>query len=374
MNQNYQIKIGIDGSFLSGQKRGHARYSFELCRELDKYLPNANFFVYSPLPIEMPVISPRWKLRTQGKILAVSPILWLKIIGSWICRKDQLDIFWGTYFFLPYIDQSTKTILTVHDFWFDIDPTGMDWFHTQGFYLFLKNDVKRANTIITNSQETDRQLFNYTGRNSIIIQPGVSEIFKPLSRDIVKSELENYQISSPYLLNVATWEPRKNVELLVKTFINLKKEGLIPDHKLVLVGKKGWKYEGIETLIANEGKNDIMVLGYVPDEQLPALYSGADLFVFPSIHEGFGIPVLEARACGTKVVTTDIPELREAGGSDVIYIQPTELGIRQGILTGLSQSFVNQNHQNIPTWKEGAKTLAKIISCHSVQNKNRYIT
>jgi glycosyltransferase involved in cell wall biosynthesis len=369
MNQNSPIKIGIDGSFLSGQKRGHARYAFELCRELDTYLPNANFFIYSPLPIEMPVISPRWKLRNQGKILAVSPILWLKTIGSLICRKDQLDIFWGTYFFLPYLEQSTKTILTVHDFWFDIDPTGMDWFHTQAFYLFLKNDVKRANTIITNSQATDKQLFKYTGRNSIIIQPGVSDIFKPLPSDTVKIELKKHKIISPYLLNVATWEPRKNVELLVKTFINIKKDGLIPQHKLVLVGKKGWKHEGIEALIANEGKNDIIVLGYVPDEQLPALYSGADLFIFPSIHEGFGIPVLEARACGTKVVTTDIPELREAGDFDTIYIKPTESGIREGILTGLNQPFVNQNKQNISTWKEGAKTLAKIISSHSVRDE-----
>jgi glycosyltransferase involved in cell wall biosynthesis len=362
MSQNCSINIGIDGSFLSGQKRGHARYAFELCRELDTYLPNANFFVYSPLPIEMPVISPRWKLRSQGKILAVSPISWLKTVGSWMCRKDQLDVFWGTYFFLPYLDKSTKTILTVHDLWFDIDSTSMDWLHTQAFYLFLKNDVNRADIVITNSQGTDQQLFNYTGRNSIIIQPGVSDIFKPLPISTVNIELKNHQISCPYLLNVATWEPRKNVELLVKTFINMKKDGLIPQYKLVLVGKKGWKYEGIETLIDNEGKNDIIVLGYVPDEQLPALYSGADLFVFPSVYEGFGIPVLEARACSTKVVTTDIPELREAGGFDTIYIQPTESGIRQGILTALSQPSRNQNNQSIPTWKEGARTLAKIMT------------
>lgn len=362
MNQNCKIKIGIDGSFLSGEKRGHARYAFELCRELDTCLPNASFLVYSPLPLEMPVISPRWKLRSQGKALAISPISWLKIVGSWICRKDQLDFFWGTYFFLPYLDQSTKTIVTVHDFWFSIDPTSMNWLHTQSFYLFLKKDVGRADIVITNSQETDKQLFAYTGRNSIIIQPGVNDIFKPLSINKVKIELKNYQISEPYLLNVATWEPRKNVELLVKSFINLKKDGLISQYKLVLVGKKGWKYEGIETLIANEGKNDIIVLGYVPDKQLPALYSGADLFIFPSLHEGFGIPVLEARACGTKVVTTDIPELREAGGFDTIYIQPTESGIREGILTGLSQPFINQNDQSLPTWKQGAKTLAKIIN------------
>ncbi|MEA5583192.1 glycosyltransferase family 1 protein [Nodularia harveyana UHCC-0300] len=362
MPQTDTVRIGIDGSFLSGQRRGHARYAFELCRELDTYLPNAQFFVYSPCPIEMPVISPRWKLRNYGKILSISPISWLKLVGSWICRRDQLDVFWGTYFFLPYLDKSTRTILTVHDFWYDISPTGMSWLHTQAFNLFLKNDVSRANTIITNSQGTDKQLFNYTGRNSIIISPGVDDIFQPLPINVINLELNHHHISCPYLLNIATWEPRKNIELLIKTFINMKKDGLIPQHKLVLVGKKGWKYAGIETLINNEGQNYIIVLGYVPDQQLPALYNGADVFVFPSIYEGFGIPVAEARACGTRVVTTDIPELREAGGIGTIYIQPTESGIREGILTALNKPPISPDNLHIPTWKDGARTLAKIMT------------
>jgi glycosyltransferase involved in cell wall biosynthesis len=362
MTQNLKIKIGIDGSFLSGQKRGHARYAFELCRELVTYLPNAQFFVYSPLPIEMPVISENWKLRSNVKILSASPISWLKLVGSWLCRKDKLNVFWGTYFFLPYLDKSTKTILTLHDFWYKKSPTSMSWLHTQAFNLFLKDEIERADSLITNSKGTENQLFNYTGRTATIIPPGVNDSFKPLSSSTVNLVLKHNNIYSPYLLNVATWEPRKNVELLVKTFISMKKNGLIAQHKLVLVGKKGWKYEGIETLIANEGQGNILVLDYVPDEQLPALYNGADLFIFPSIYEGFGIPVLEARACGTRVVTTDIPELREAGGSDTLYIQPTELGIREGILTALNQALKSQDNSRIPTWKEGAKTLARIMT------------
>jgi glycosyltransferase involved in cell wall biosynthesis len=91
---------------------------------------------------------------------------------------------------------------------------------------------------------------------------------------------------------------------------------------------------------------------------LPTLYAGADAFVFPSIYEGFGIPVLEAQACGTRVVTSDIPELREAGGGDAMYIQPTEEGIRTGILAALKQQKSPPASYAHPTWREGAETLA----------------
>jgi glycosyltransferase involved in cell wall biosynthesis len=105
-----------------------------------------------------------------------------------------------------------------------------------------------------------------------------------------------------------------------------------------------------------------MALGRVPDSDLAALYSGCDAFVFPSIYEGFGIPVLEARACGARVVATDTPEIREAGGDGTTYIAPTPEGLRSGILHVLSRpKRQTMATLCLPTWEESATTLARVL-------------
>ena len=356
------MKIGIDGSFWSNQRRGHDRYGFELAKALDIFFPNDQFFVYSPFDIELPVRSERWILRTGGQLLSVSPVSWLKTVGSYLCWQDKLDVFWGTYYFLPYLPKKTKTILTVHDFWYQISPESLNWLHVMAKRIFLKSDIQRADSVVTVSQGTAQRLFDWIGYKSEIISPAISDIFQPQDQEQINTALEYYSIHTPYLLNIATWEPRKNVKLLVKTFIRMKQEGLIPSHQLVLVGKKGWDYEDIETLIVESRLNSITVINYIPNDHLPALYAGSDSFVFPSIYEGFGIPVLEARACGSQAVTTDIPELRQAGGTDTIYIQPTEKGIREGILKALNNPISHQETIVLPSWEEEAKKLAAIIS------------
>lgn len=355
------MKIGIDGSFWASQRRGYDRYCFELARELDTLLPNAQFFVYSPRSIELPIMSDRWQLRTAGSKLAVSPVSWLKIVGSYLARRDKLDVFWGTAYFLPYLSQTTKQILTIHDFWYQISPKSTHWLHVLAQRIFLKSEIRRADALVTNSQGTATRLYSFTGHKSTVILPAINELFQPQSQSQVDPVLQRFGIDTPYLLNVATWEPRKNVGLLVKTFIGMKQVGLIPNHKLLLVGKKGWDYAYIQALIADSGLKQIIALDYVPDEFLPGLYAGADLFVFPSIYEGFGMPLLEARACGTQSVATDITELREAGGSDTTYIQPTEEGLRAGILAALRKPKTPPKSTAMPTWQAGAQTLANII-------------
>ena len=132
----------------------------------------------------------------------------------------------------------------------------------------------------------------------------------------------------------------------------------------MLVGGRGWGDEKIAGIVGNNiRESGIIPLGYVPDGDLAPLYSGSTAFLFPSIYEGFGMPVLEARKCKVPVITSDTPELREAGGDNCIYIQPTAAGIRKGILHLLNNPQYNLNSEILnPSWEEGARQMFRVLS------------
>jgi len=205
-----------------------------------------------------------------------------------------------------------------------------------------------------------REIYGY--KADVVIPPGASQCFRPRAEAEVAACLARYKLSQPYLLSVASWEPRKNLELLVKVFLGMKMEGLLPNHSLVMAGGKGWGCERLAALVERDQRASISALGFVPEEDLPILYSGCDAFVFPSVYEGFGMPVLEARACGARVVTTDIPELREAGGGQAIYIKPDAPGLRSGILEALSFPSPDCSHSMVNKgWEHSAYLLAEAL-------------
>ena len=360
------MRIGIDGRALLGARTGIGRYVYELCRQLDDLLPEAEFFVYSNNAVELPVASHRWKLVCDAHPLAkyMNPVIWLKLRCGAFCSADNLDIFWGTNTFLPCFLKTPRTVTTVYDLVYQVAPESMPFRRRFAYKLFFGHDIKRADGITTISHGTADRLFQQSGRRTnAVVSPAVDSQFKPRTITEIKTYLDRYDITTPYILSVATKEPRKNIDLLIQAFLDLKKNRKIPQHKLVLVGGKGWKDKRLTSLIGATQRNDVIALGYLPDAEIPFIYAGADLFVFPSKYEGFGMPVLEARACGTRVVTSDIPELREAGGKDAIYIQPTLDGIRQGILAGLSQEKRSQSLKDpLPSWEVSARRLAEVLS------------
>jgi glycosyltransferase involved in cell wall biosynthesis len=111
------------------------------------------------------------------------------------------------------------------------------------------------------------------------------------------------------------------------------------------------------------GTDAVIPLGFVPEEHLAPLYSGSELFIFPSIYEGFGMPVLEARACGARVLASDIPELREAGDDSVVFIEPTSSGLSAGIIAGISESHISvlPSCKNIKNWRLSAQILSHCL-------------
>lgn len=330
------MRIGIDGRPLIGNKTGIGRYVLEICYHLDKLLPNALFFVYSPVPINFPIDSRKWFIRVDQNIFSrhLKSIFWLKYFCGFMCRKDKLDLFWATASFIPRMPSNIKVILTVHDLNFMLVPHTLTFFHRLAFHLYFKRDLYNASAILTISNGTARRLKYHFGRDcNLVIRPSVNSSFVIQEKHLVDYVKKKYSIDFPFLLAVATLEPRKNLELLTSTFTYLQSKGDLLGYKLLLVGGKGWKNKKLLNIL--KSNTSIISLGYVPDSDLISIYNCASLFVFPSIYEGFGIPVAEAIACGLNVVATDIPELREAGDNDVIYIAPNKHDLSVALKKGV---------------------------------------
>ena len=193
-------------------------------------------------------------------------------------------------------------------------------------YIFPKT-IKSADKIISISHHTKQDLIKYfkiTEDKIKVIHLAANENYKPLNEKEIINIKQKYNLNYSFILYVGTLEPRKNIPTLLKALYKLKKQGI--KHKLVITGKKGWKYKSIfETIDKLNLQKDVIFTGYVPDEDLPALYNAADLFVYPSLYEGFGLPPLEAMACGTPVITSNTSSLPEVVGDAGIMVNPYDV-------------------------------------------------
>ncbi len=225
-------------------------------------------------------------------------------------------------FFLP---KKVKRVTVIHD----ITPVIMPDYHifmSRVFHkLFLPGILKRANHIITNSEYTKSDVTTHypiTRDKTTAILLGKDESFK---RDPQVTFLQKYNIKKPYLLYVGTLEPRKNLSRLISAFEKLIDNGIC-NHQLVLAGKKGWKIDDLYTQIENSSaKNNIVLPGFIDKEDLAGLYTNAEVFVYPSYYEGFGLPILEAMSCGTPVITSNTSSLPEVGGDAALYFDPMSI-------------------------------------------------
>ena len=356
------VRIGIDGRRLGPRLKGIGRYIWELCKGLDAVLPAAQFLLYSPQPLNLPSISPRWSMCVDctpfGRRLPNN--LWLAMRAGMMSLRDNLDAFWGGTGLLPLIGPKARRVLTVHDLVYRVAPETMDFHALWATRLFFSPSLAMANAVVINSAGTAHRLERDFGcKATAVVRPGLSRVFQRQSESQMRATLMRYGVSQPYLLSVSTWEPRKGLESLIRAFCGMKARGMIPDHKLLLIGECGWKSSSIIELARNS--ESVISLGFVDDLSLAGLYSGADAFIYPSIYEGFGMPVLEARACGAPVVTSDIPELRESGGDDAIYVVPTEQGICSGILRAVEAPGAKPIDWQDWNWTASAAVLANVL-------------
>jgi glycosyltransferase involved in cell wall biosynthesis len=360
------LRIGMDGDALRAPLSGVGHYVFNLCSELDALLPDVSFIAYSRFPaaaVRLP--SPRWQLRSEPVVALrrLPSFVWLKTRCRAMCASDRIDVFWAGRTLHPRLDGGVQTVCTVHDLNHLVVPETMQFQNRWSSRLWFRGDILTADCVLANSRGTAERIRTMVGAKvRDVVLPGVTLQFHlpQGAREMeIPENLARLGVKQPYLLSVATPEPRKNLDAVLHAYIDLKRAGKLSGHQLVLAGPTGWKNRALKQRLAEACAHGLVLAGYVPDELMPSLYGGADALVFPSLYEGFGMPVLEARACGTRVVTTDIPELREAGDEYVIYVQPTLEGIKEGILRAMGLPKPPPVARR--TWNEAARILARAL-------------
>jgi glycosyltransferase involved in cell wall biosynthesis len=324
---NNRIKIGIDARMFNGKPTGIGRYIEQLVSYFYQF--NVEIYFYSNKSIKLPSGFHGKKVEDTGVFKFLPGFAWLKYILPYYIVRDKIDIFLGGNTLLP-LWVKCKLISVVHDLNHVLVPATMPIFNRISYKLFFFSDINRCHYLVCNSFATKDRLSCYVNvENALVIRPRLSDLIRCMNGAIVAHR-------DDYILSVATREPRKNIKGLINAFIELKKDQRFSKTKLVLVGGVGWGNILISEQNYESISSDIVHAGYVDDSRLIEYYKKARVFVFPSFYEGFGIPVIEALAFGTPVVTTDIPELREAGGDHCIYVEPSANGIKNGIIRALS--------------------------------------
>jgi glycosyltransferase involved in cell wall biosynthesis len=337
---NMRYRLGVDGRSMEGSVAGIGRYVYEICLVLERELPDFDLFIYSRGSITNCDLSARWIRRTDDTAFArwLKSVLWFKLRLPALARRDRLDVFWGGATFLPNLARRVQTVSTVHDINHLLVPWTMPRATFWAYRLFFASDVRRAGRIASNSLGTARRLQESLGRGSdIVAPPGVGPKFYMPGEEEVAAMLAQVGLRRPFILALATLEPRKNLGLLIDTYVALRMAGHLDGYELVIAGAKGWGKPVLPPGEPNWLACEIRCIGFVPNEVLPSLFRAAELFVFPSVYEGYGMPVAEAVACGARVLATDIPELREAGGNAVHYVPADAGALQKGILAALSQ-------------------------------------
>jgi glycosyltransferase involved in cell wall biosynthesis len=258
---------------------------------------------------------------------------------------DRADIFHSPVHAIPAQLQEAGNILkfiTIHDLIPFICP---EYCHSSSadYMKTIVDSIKPDTNVICVSNATKNDLFTFMpfldpDKVSVVCLAAGDHFYRCCDLNRISQTRIKYNIppESDYLLALSTLQPRKNFERIIRSFVELVKAEHVKDLNLVLVGADGWDYKKIYDEIKGAGElsNKIILTGYVPDEDLAPLYSGAMVFLYPSLYEGFGLPPLEAMQCGTPVITSNNSSLPEVAGHAAIMIDP-----RDG--DGLCQSMLN---------------------------------
>lgn len=364
------MRIGIDGRRLIERRAGVVNYIYENIKAINEIDKENEYYIYTNKEISLDFeLNANWKIC---KYEAKHSLLWLYFSLPKILKKDKIDVFWGPAAFLTKKMKSTRLIVTIHDLIIEKFPKIVSSLKAKIEYkIFTRKACKIADEIICISESTKNDLIEILkiDKNKIkVIYNGTDFMDDTIINDELKV-LEKFKITKlNYLLYVSTLHPRKNVDTIIKSFNLLKQHKEYNNLKLVLAGNKGWQCDDVFNLIENSDyKDDIIITGYITDEEKKVLYKNSNVFLYPSLYEGFGLPILEAMSEGNIVITTNCSSLPEVGGDAALYLNSPkdEKELSKLIIYALNltederNKIINKGYEQVKKfdWKNSAKEL-----------------
>lgn len=366
------MKIGIDASRANlDKKTGVEWYSYNLIQNLKDLDKENQYFLYSQdkLKGELSVLPDnfsskilKWNLKKGWTQLK----LWFNSLRN---KDDILFIPAGMIPIIPF--RLSRLITTIHDVCFLDYP---EYYSKKELFiqkLAFKLGMLFSNKIITVSEFTKQKIlenFNCKESKIIVTHLGYNDlVYKKINNDIVFERLrKKYNLPENFVLYIGRIEEKKNILNQIKAFNNFSKK--YPDYKFVLIGKQGFGYNKIKTeIFKNNLEDDIIELGYIETDEVVAIINMAKVFMFVSNYEGFGLPILEAMACGVPVITSNTTSLPEIAGNAALYAEPNNtIKITENLFNiienkdGIRYELIENGYKNIKkfTWNECAnKTL-----------------
>ena len=366
--------VGVDYTAAAWQGAGIGRYTRELLRAtvgLDRSIQYKLFYAAGGLPAASPYVDELRALAAANANVTVKPIplaprhltiLWQRLRLP--LRVERLigpvDLLHAPDFVLP--PTRARTLLTIHDLTFLVRPECAEAGLRRYLATAVPRALRRADMVLVDSQATASdlaRLLGVSGPRVRLVYPGVEARFRPLPVAEVEPLRAALGLPADFLLFVSTIEPRKNLVRLLEAFALLVGEGQAVDGgrkadggrwtvdggqgardslQLVIAGRKGWLYEEVFAAVGRLGlAGRVRFLDFFDDAQLPALYNLARAFVYPSLYEGFGLPALEALACGVPVVTAAVASLPEMVGEAALLVDPLSVA---SIAEGMAQALV----------------------------------
>lgn len=328
------MRVLIDCTQISRQRAGVSVYALNMIREMlrlqaerlqsqiDLFLlvqdDDSDFF----LAADRVTI-----LKVPARFFRRLPLRFLleQLYIPWLTWRLRLDVVHSLHYAFPLLPLSARKVVTIHD----LTSYKMPEAHLRSkllyFRFFLRASQCGADSLIFVSEATRKDYLarfpRFRGDSSVVTLGKSSEFRPDLDPQRIAAVRQKYGVTGPYILYLGMIEPRKNLSRLVEAFAQIAEKH--PTHQLVIAGKKGWMYQGIfETVQQLNIAHRVVFPGYIDEEDKPFLIRGAEVFAYPSLYEGFGIPVLEAMACGVPVITSSVSSMPEVAADAALLVNP----------------------------------------------------